>query len=253
MANGRKLFCWNGILLLNFSLVNAQEHWKAEKNKHLPFNLCTLGACRLRISALGVHTPTCQALDLPTELNPRGAPTLVSGLPKAISGLLQFSVLLPQTQRVEPTAAGERQVCLTLSASCSPNPCLAAIGIGALFWWNTLNAVFYLKSGFFFSLCFHSYFLHFILATPHCLLIHFLLVSLSHPLVLCVQQQQQQMRGEETGVKKPRLNSHTAPASGLNLWLAQYSTPQLRIRKGFLCSQLFLTLQRRFNIWISEL
>lgn len=148
MANGRKLFCWNGTLLLNFALVNAQEHWKRERKKnHLPFNLCILAACRLRISALGAHTPTCQALDLPTEFNPQDAPTLVSGLPKAISGLLQFAGLLPQARSPQavPTALGERQGCLTPSASCSPNPCLAAIRIRAFFWWNTLNAVFYLN------------------------------------------------------------------------------------------------------------
>lgn len=101
-ANGRKLFCRNGILLLNFALVHAQEHWKGEKNKHLPFNWCIPEMCRLRISALGAHTPACQALDLPTEFSPRDAPTLVSGLPRVISGLLQFAVLLPQAGGLYP-------------------------------------------------------------------------------------------------------------------------------------------------------
>lgn len=107
MANGNKLFCWNAILLI-FALVNAEDHWKGEKHEHLPFDLCILEACRLRISALGAHIPTCQALDLPTEFNPWDAPTLVSGLPRAISGLLQFAVLLPQAWREGCTHSPER-------------------------------------------------------------------------------------------------------------------------------------------------
>lgn len=145
MANGNKLFCWNAILLI-FALVNAEDHWKGEKHEHLPFDLCILEACRLRISALGAHIPTCQALDLPTEFNPWDAPTLVSGLPRAISGLLQFAVLLPQARREGCTHSPERP--WEASASCSWNPCLAASRIRASFWWNTLNAVFYLNPDF---------------------------------------------------------------------------------------------------------
>lgn len=73
--------------------------------------------CRLRISALGAHIPTCQALDLPTEFNPRDAPTLVSGLPRAISGLLQFAVLLPQTRREGCTHSPGREASHSLPAA----------------------------------------------------------------------------------------------------------------------------------------
>lgn len=132
-----------------------------EKN-HLPFNSCILEVCRLRISALGAHIPTCQALDLPTEFNLQDAPTLVSGLPKAISGLLQFAEPTDCTHSPGREAGLPHTLCQLL-----PKPLSGSHRDQSLVLMKHSQCSFLLKFWFFLSLCFHSYFLHLILATPH--------------------------------------------------------------------------------------
>lgn len=239
MANLRKLFCWNGVLLLIFTLVDVQQYWG--KNKTPASHLCVLPACRLRISACRAHMWTCQSLDLPTEFihsdcthsckrPPKRQLVACYNFQSSCHKHTGFNPQSPERRQVFPTGSANRKgLCCLSRCHCikaRSEPCPEEI-----LWMQFFTFAFFSAPLFPpFNLRYSPLFLWSIS--------WLFFLSFSHSLVLFVQQC--------WGVKKPPLNSYIATVLGANLWHSEYLISLVRLIKELFYSQLFC----KFKIWI---